>query len=185
MFVPTFGRLQFLFPLLELLSRSALVRYTYPYSTWHELRTLKGGARKERWRKERYCTTTTPFSRTFIRPVDAGIQDIVPSVRTLMFRSTRNQCGIALQFLPSCVSTAHLSLLSRSHYPDRCDFPCTPSQLDRSQNPRDIYREEHDSAALGYGMCQAAKENRNSRQTLLIEILTDLILDYYSTEYCL
>jgi hypothetical protein len=34
-----------------------------------------------------------PFTRTFIREIDAGIQDIVPSSITLLFRSTGNQRG--------------------------------------------------------------------------------------------
>jgi hypothetical protein len=33
------------------------------------------------------------FTRTFIRLVDARIRDIVPSLTTLHFRSTRDQCG--------------------------------------------------------------------------------------------
>jgi hypothetical protein len=34
-----------------------------------------------------------PFTRTFIRPVDAGIQGIMPSLKTLISRSTRHQRG--------------------------------------------------------------------------------------------
>jgi hypothetical protein len=34
-----------------------------------------------------------PFTRTSSRPVDAGIQEILPSIITLHFRSTRNQRG--------------------------------------------------------------------------------------------
>jgi hypothetical protein len=34
-----------------------------------------------------------PLTRTFIRSVDAGIQDIAPSVTTQYFRSTRDQRG--------------------------------------------------------------------------------------------
>jgi hypothetical protein len=33
------------------------------------------------------------ITRTIIRPVDAGIQDMMPSTTTLQFRSTRNQRG--------------------------------------------------------------------------------------------
>jgi ribosomal protein L34E len=34
-----------------------------------------------------------PFARTTICPVEARIQDILPSIQTLFCRSTRNQCG--------------------------------------------------------------------------------------------
>jgi hypothetical protein len=56
-----------------------------------------------------------PFTSKSIRPVDAGIQDILPSVLTLGSHSTRNQRGnCGCQHFTFCSSQACSLLLSRS-----------------------------------------------------------------------
>jgi hypothetical protein len=65
-----------------------------------------------------------PFTRTFIHPVDAGIQDIVPSLITLYLRSTRNEhgnCGpilatVCLNRIYSLLSSSAVHLSVRIHY---------------------------------------------------------------------
>jgi hypothetical protein len=42
-----------------------------------------------------------PFTRTYIRPADAGIQDIIPSSTTLFARSTKNKNGNLIPMFPT------------------------------------------------------------------------------------
>jgi hypothetical protein len=62
-----------------------------------------------------------PCTRTPRRLVDAGIQDIVPSVFTKKIARPGTSEAIAAQFLPPCVCTASYSLMSSSsdHVPIR------------------------------------------------------------------
>jgi hypothetical protein len=72
------------------------------------------------------------FTRTFIRLVDAGIEDLTPSVVTLIFRSTRNQRGNCTPILvPVCLYRIP-QLDSFKH----CPLTCT--SIGDQQQPEDF-----------------------------------------------
>jgi hypothetical protein len=61
-----------------------------------------------------------PFTRAFIRPVDAGIQDSMPSATTLYSRSTRNQSSNCAPILATVPLNRILQVAVFVFYPCTC-----------------------------------------------------------------
>jgi hypothetical protein len=114
-----------------------------------------------------------PFTLASTHCSDAGIQEIIPSIPTLLFRSTRNHRGNSIPFLATVLSYCY-------HQPTV--FDCSPSTL-ASTHCNDVGIEDIFPSVPTLLFCSTRNQRRNCTP-VLATVRFDCLLQLDEFAFC-